>query len=51
VVGTSGSKKDIRKGHGRAHMWKYYVDMYVNGKMRLVEMIPGMGGGEMKNND
>jgi hypothetical protein len=24
--------------------------MYVNGKMRLVEPIPGMGGGEIKEN-
>jgi hypothetical protein len=25
--------------------------MYVNGKMRLVETIPGMGGGAIKEND
>jgi hypothetical protein len=25
--------------------------MYVNGKMRSVEVIPGMGGGETKEND
>jgi hypothetical protein len=25
--------------------------MYVNGKMRLVETIPGMGGGEIKGDD
>jgi hypothetical protein len=25
--------------------------MYVNGKMRPVETIPGMGGGEIKEND
>jgi hypothetical protein len=25
--------------------------MYVNGKMRPVELIPGMGGGEIKEND
>jgi hypothetical protein len=24
--------------------WKYYVFMYVNGKIRPVETIPGMGG-------
>jgi hypothetical protein len=23
--------------------WKYYVHMYVNGKMRIVETGPGMG--------
>jgi hypothetical protein len=25
--------------------------MYVSGKMRLVETIPGMGGGRIKEND
>jgi hypothetical protein len=25
--------------------WKYYVFMYENGKMRVVETVPGMGGG------
>jgi hypothetical protein len=25
--------------------------MYVNGKMRLVKAIPGMGGGRIKEND
>jgi hypothetical protein len=30
-------------------MWyKYCVHMYVNGKMRSVEIIPGMRGGEDK---
>jgi hypothetical protein len=30
-------------------MWcKYYVYTYANGKMRRVETIPGMGGGEDK---
>jgi hypothetical protein len=24
---------------------QYYVHMYVNRKMRLIEMIPGIGGG------
>jgi hypothetical protein len=27
------------------------TDMYVNGKMRPVETIPGMGGGVVKEND
>jgi hypothetical protein len=30
-------------------MWcKYCVHMYVNGKMRAVENIPGIGGGKDK---
>jgi hypothetical protein len=24
--------------------WKYYILLYVNGKMRTVEATPGMGG-------
>jgi hypothetical protein len=28
--------------------WRYYVQMYENGKMRPIEIIPGMG--EMKEN-
>jgi hypothetical protein len=32
-------------------LWKYYVLMYENGKMRPVETIPGMGGGRIKEND
>jgi hypothetical protein len=28
--------------------WKYYVLRYENGRMRLVETIPGMGRGENK---
>jgi hypothetical protein len=30
---------------------KYCVFMYVKGKMRPVETIPGMGGGRIKEND
>jgi hypothetical protein len=30
---------------------KYCVHVYINGKMRPVETIPGMGGGEIKEND
>jgi hypothetical protein len=44
-VGTSGSGEDTRKGVGGYIHWKYYVFMYANGKMRLTETIPGMGGG------
>jgi hypothetical protein len=31
--------------------WKYYVHMYENGKMRPVDIILGMGGGKIKEND
>jgi hypothetical protein len=31
-------------------MVEYYVLMYENGKMKPVETIPGMGGGEIKGN-
>jgi hypothetical protein len=27
-------------------LWKYYIHMHESGKMRPVETIPGMGGGE-----
>jgi hypothetical protein len=37
----------IRKGWRRVNMVEYYALMYVNGKMRPIETIPGMGrGGE-----
>jgi hypothetical protein len=32
-------------------MVEYYVLMYANGKMRPVETISGVGGGEIKEND
>jgi hypothetical protein len=31
--------------------WKYSVHIYVNGKMRPVETIPGMERGRIKEND
>jgi hypothetical protein len=35
----------------RGWIWcKYCVHMYVNGKMRPVEIISGIGKGEIKNN-
>jgi hypothetical protein len=43
VFGSSGKGEDIKKGYRRMKMVKYYVLMYENGKMRLVETIPGMG--------
>jgi hypothetical protein len=35
--------EDIMKGYRRVNMVEYYVLMYINGKMRTVETIPGMG--------
>jgi hypothetical protein len=32
-------------------MVEYYVLVYENGKMRHVETVPGMGEGEIKEND
>jgi hypothetical protein len=32
-------------------MVEYYVLLCVNGKMRPVETVPGMGGGRIKEND
>jgi hypothetical protein len=45
-VGTSGKGEYIRKGYRRVNMVEYYTHMYINGKMRPVETIPGMKGGE-----
>jgi hypothetical protein len=33
------------------NVWKYYAQVYENGKMKPVETIPGIGGGEIKEND
>jgi hypothetical protein len=44
VVGTSGRGEERGKGIGGKIWCKYYMPMYVNGKMRSVETIPGMGG-------
>jgi hypothetical protein len=38
--------EDIRKGCGRVNMVEYYALMNENGKMRPVETVPGMGGGD-----
>jgi hypothetical protein len=43
--------KDMEKGCGRWIWCKYCVSMYVNGKERPVETIPGMGRWEIKEND
>jgi hypothetical protein len=32
-------------------LWNYYIFMYINGKTRPVETIPGMEGGGIKKND
>jgi hypothetical protein len=39
------------KGVGRRIWCKYCVHMYVNGKMRPVETILGIGGRRIKEND
>jgi hypothetical protein len=39
---------DIRKGCRRVNMVEYYTLMYVNGKMRHIETIPGVEGREDK---
>jgi hypothetical protein len=43
-VGTSGGVWE--KGVGGWIRYKYYVHIYVNGKTRPVESIPGTGGEE-----
>jgi hypothetical protein len=42
-VGTSGSGEDIRKGGQRVNIVEYSTHMYVNGKMKPIETILGMG--------
>jgi hypothetical protein len=49
--GNNGRGEDIRKGCGRVNMVEIFILMYVNGKMRPVETIPGMGGERIKEND
>jgi hypothetical protein len=49
--GTSEREEDIRKEGQRVIWYKYSVLMFVNGKTRPVETIPGIGGGEIKEND
>jgi hypothetical protein len=41
-----GGGQDIKKGCRRVNMVEYYALMNENGKMRPVETIPGIGGGE-----
>jgi hypothetical protein len=41
-VGGGGYKERVR----RVNMVEYYALMYENGKMRPVETIPGMAGGD-----
>jgi hypothetical protein len=42
---------DIRKEYKKVNIMEYYVLMYENGKMRPVEIIPGMQEEETKEND
>jgi hypothetical protein len=41
-AGTSGKRKKVGKGVGGGLWCTYCVHMYVNGKMRPVETVPGM---------
>jgi hypothetical protein len=50
-VGSSGRREDGRKGFRRMNVVNYYILVNENGKMRHVETIPGIGGGEIKGND
>jgi hypothetical protein len=43
--------EDIRKRCRRVTMVEYYGLMNENGKMRPAEIIPGKGGGRIKEND
>jgi hypothetical protein len=47
VEGEGGRKKRAQE----VNMVEYYVLMCESGKMRLVETVPGMGGGRIKEND
>jgi hypothetical protein len=49
-VGASGSREEVGKGHGRVNTVHICAQMCVNGKMRPVETVPGMGRGEKKEN-
>jgi hypothetical protein len=49
-LGISGTGEDVGKGVG-GWVCKYCVHMYVNGKTRLVETIPGMKGWGIKGNE
>jgi hypothetical protein len=40
----------LGKGVGGWIWFKYCAYIYVNGKIKLVEIVPGMGGGEIKEN-
>jgi hypothetical protein len=47
----SGNGEDVERGCRWVNMDQYCVYLYVNGKMRPVETIPGMRGGRIKEND
>jgi hypothetical protein len=46
VCGTSGRGEDVRKGCRRMNVVQILLHMCVNGKMRPVKIISGMGGGK-----
>jgi hypothetical protein len=43
--------EEVGKGYGRVNMVQICVHMYVHGKMRPAETIPGMGKWGMKEYD
>jgi hypothetical protein len=48
---TSAKKEDIRKGYRMGEYGGILCTQYENGKMRYVEIIPGMGEAGVKEND
>jgi hypothetical protein len=50
-VGTTVKGKRWGKGVGGCIWCKYCVHIYVNGKMKPVQTIPGIVGGGIKEND
>jgi hypothetical protein len=49
-VGSSGRWEVAGKGYGRVNAVKKCMYMYVNAKMIPIETIPGIRGGEIKEN-
>jgi hypothetical protein len=49
--GTSGKGEDVGRGCRRVNMVQIFVHVYVTWKMRPVETVPGMGEGDIMEND
>jgi hypothetical protein len=50
-VDSSRRGRGLGKDVGGRTWCKYCVHMYVNGKLRSVETMPGVGGGRIKENN